>query len=265
MTDRRTWKVLLLAIFAMLLIVPAGSFASVKNTVPMNAAAPYSMEVQVKVTEGASGQEKTRGVSGVKLAAYRVADMTLQAGNGGNYASYTMRRPFRAAVPDASALDYYGLNGSVEGRDRIEQVLKKLRTAASKTEADRVALTGAEGKASFDAMAPGIYLIVQKKDASDCKIAPFLLSTPGMVLDASGRCRGWTSRVYSLPKSEVISPLIPDKPKPNETPEKPEKPKPASTGDTSQLFVWGGLLLSASALLLLAADRKRQARDRKEG
>ena len=160
-------------------------------------------------------------VAGGELALHRVGDI---AEEDGNY-SFRLREGYETADPSPESL-------------QSAETAKKLASVAAKQSADEVRIIDSNGKARFDALEPGLYLIVQKKAAKGFeKASPFLVSLPMAVGE---------SYLYQVDASPKVS-LLREEKDPN-----PEQPK---TGDSGWML-WT-FPLSAAALLILTRKRFR--------
>ena len=160
-------------------------------------------------------------VAGGELALYRVGDVYEE---NGNY-NFLLREEYASAeIPPDKLLS--------------AETARKLASIAGKQSIDELRTIDGEGKACFDALKPGLYLIVQKKAAKGFeKVSPFLVTLP---MTVGGT---YQYQVDASPKVSLVR-------KEQET--NPEQPK---TGDSGWMF-WI-FPLSAAALLVLTRKRFR--------
>lgn len=169
-------KRLLSVILAVIFILPL-----VPNTALAAELGPSNLTVIIK-----SGEE---ALSGINLSVCRVADAKEESGNivfevnekfAGSGADFSEELTPKKNVDQAAALNIYAAVNNIE---RIE------------------AATGSTGKAEFENLPAGLYLVAQVDSAtSEYTIAPYLVSVPMRTEDGTG----WYYSVIAYPKTEPV-------------------------------------------------------------
>lgn len=164
-------------------------------------------------------QYKGNGIEGVRIAIYRVADVTVTRGRVDYYLTEAFA-DYPADWPEMSVEDSIVYAKSIDVANKA---------------ADQKGTTDAEGKIVFEDLTPGMYLIVQTEAAGEAaayeKTDPYLLAVP-MAEDGV-----WVDQVAAYPKTEL---------KPA-----PETPTPV-TGDRSPIF-WLLVIGAADVVFFIVA------------
>jgi hypothetical protein len=130
----------------------------------------------------------------VMVKLYRVADVSAQA-------EYTLTDDFRI-----SGLELNGIQSAGEW-DVIRSTLEALILANNKP-ADFTAETNQEGRAQFESLEPGLYLVGSVsvvRDELQCVFDSSLIALPGLDTEVQ-----WLYRVTVTPKPEILPPVTPD-------------------------------------------------------
>lgn len=120
---------------------------------------------------------------------------------------------------------------------------------------------GADGRAVFENLTPGLFLLVQHTAAEGYyAVKPFLVSIPLEEADGS-----YTYAVDATPKMELLNKEpVPDTPSEPDTPGSPTQPGGGpQTGDSSRQSLWIALMAASLAgiVLVLAAYRRSALKD----
>lgn len=176
-------------------------------------------------------QYKGNGIEGVRIAIYRVADVTVTRGR----VDYHLTEAFE---------DYPADWQEMSAEDSI--IYAKSINVTNKT-AEQKGTTDADGKVVFEDLTPGMYLIVQTEAAGEAaayeKTDPYLLAVP-MAEDGA-----WVDQVAAYPKTEL---------KPE-----PETPTPV-TGEDNMIYWLIGFCVADLLFFLIVGLVVTWKRMRKE-
>lgn len=236
-----TAAIMSLVLGALLLTAPV--FAA-DNRVPALSGEKSSVTLRLRYVDGS----RSVPIAGAQMAVYQVASLAVRGGG----AVYTATPAYASA-----GIHYEGMTAAASN-----QAAKRLAGLAKTQRPRAVAATDAGGQARFAALEPGMYLVMQTGAEGAAKgyetLAPYLVMAPAVIQTESGN--RWQYQVVSLPKPDVVPKVVPpDNPPTN--PPKPHQPPKAhrvKTGDAARTSLWVGSFLVATALLLLAVDRRRQ-------
>lgn len=166
---------------------------------------------------------KSQVIKGIELNIYRVA--ALQVTNG--TAEYQPVAPFEIVPVDYT--DMVSQSESGKSAKLLNQIQNKGQIIKS--------ITGQDGKANFENLTLGMYLVAQaEKENGFSSMDPFLISVPAVV-ESDGRAV-WNYQVAAEPKSEISkTPVKPETPKSKPQKSVPEKPMISGikTGDAISL------------------------------
>jgi hypothetical protein len=232
-----TAAIVSLVLGALLLTVPV--FAA-GGRVPALSGEKSSITVKLCYVDGS----RSTPIGGAKMAIYQVASLAVRGGG----AVYTATPAYASA-----GIHYEGMTAAASNK-----AAAKLAGLAKAQRPRATASTDAGGQARFTGLDPGIYLVMQTGAEGAAKgyetLAPYLVMAPAAVPTDNGN--RWQYQVVSLPKPDVVPKAAPpaNPPKPHQPPET----RRVKTGDAARTSLWVGSFLVATALLLLAVDRRRQ-------
>lgn len=187
-------------------------------------------------------------IDGVEFTAYRIAGVSVENG----VARYSLLDPFKE-----SGVDFEQMTAS-ESNDAAQ---KLALVVAENSIVGKSAISNQQGVAELHDMDLGMYLLVQtgSKGSAETynKYSPFLAMVP---LPESGK---WIYDSEISPKIETQKKdSTPNNPpsEPVTTPKKPTTSNPVKTGDTTNIYKFVLLMLSAVAIIL-SVIRNHQKRD----
>lgn len=160
------------------------------------------------------------------------------------------------------ASDFFDLE-TAEDMQKAARVLEEM-TASANLSGSQVK-TDSAGKAVFEALDQGVYLITQKDTANYGIVEPFLVFLP-YTLEGTQ----WVYDVSAQVKGEAIEPESTPTPTPEEEeedvpPKKPSENQPAETGDSSNVIFMIWLAVAAGGICFMAGikllTRKRDAQE----
>jgi hypothetical protein len=168
-------------------------------------------------------------INGAGITLYRVADAKLE----GDHLVYTAATAFETA---SVSFDELGL----DSKKNLDAATVLRSYALQNVIAGTARTTGADGKAKFEELSSGLYLVAQTGSTAAYRdISPFLLSVPMANADKTG----WFYDIESLPKTEIsVRPPQPSQPQPPPASPEPETspepevsptPEPTSTPETT--------------------------------
>ena len=260
-------------------IISAGILAAVCAMLPaagVKAAQRNSITIDLSYqTVDKNGVRTTHGLPNEELEAYKIADLVLNNGK----AEYTVSKDFAGSITkeEIDQVDY----DTTDGRIKAVEVIAMAQDAVRKNHPVPLKKkTGSDGKAVFENVDSGMYLIV-------CTLAPFLISAPQQV-NGEWRATATSDQKFTLnppkptptptatPTPTVTLTVTPPPVNPSVTPpvNPPKKtvvtkksviPRPGSivkrvkTGDSNQIAIWLGVLCMAGAAAVLAVRRYRKS------
>ncbi len=177
---------------------------------------------------------ESRPVSGGDLRLYKVGEVEQDDGS----CFFRLSDAFGARVLDQSALDSPELVGQLAGDSDLNTLEYRSTTF------------GADGKATFSGVSPGLYLLTQTKAASGFQlVSPILVSVPYYVSDEEG---------YSYDVDASVKPALERhaQPSPLPTP-KPPLPQTGQLNWPVPVMAGLGLCFIVAGVLLLFSDKRR--------
>lgn len=215
---------------------------------PIDSGQKCSLEIKLSVED----EKEEIKILDMKVNIYRVAGLSVEGGS----ATYIPIPPF-----DSDSVDYT----KIKDASASNQIAEKLRKKAGKATGLQ-AVTDRDGKAKFEALEVGMYLVVQAEEKDGYTFDPFIISVPYAEKAEDSGKNVWDYQVSAWPKTGIKKEVPPTPVKPTPSP-KPTKPGKTKTGDDTNfeflLAQMGVSLLGIVCVAAIIRNRRKSTGDQK--